>query len=82
MMPPISSSEPLETDPQRIKTLLTTTLPSYITKLERKQLAAERSAGAKAKRIEELKGENSLLRNKIRVLEETVSALKTRRPLS
>jgi len=51
MMSP-TPSEPLETDPKKIKALLATILPSYITKLERKQLGAEKSAQAKAKRIE------------------------------
>jgi hypothetical protein len=49
--------------PQSIKGLisdLSSTLPSYISKLERKQLASEKSNEAKARKIEELERENNL----------------------
>lgn len=106
--PSPSHSLPTTTEtPESIKTLLsdlTSTLPAYIAKLERKQIASEKSNEAKLRKIGELETDNGLcvllasavssyvfrnanmvlcrrLRNKIRVLEETVSALKARRPL-
>lgn len=49
--------------PESIKSLLSdlsTTLPSYVAKLERKQVAAEKSNEAKVKKIEELEKENGM----------------------
>jgi hypothetical protein len=49
--------------PESIKTLisdLSSALPSYIAKLERKQMASEKSSEAKARKIEELDRENSM----------------------
>ena len=51
------------TTPETIKTLisdLSSTLPPYIAKLERKQIASEKSSEAKARKIEELERENTL----------------------
>jgi hypothetical protein len=51
------------TTPETIKTLisdLSSTLPPYIAKLERKQIASEKSSEAKARKIEELERENIL----------------------
>jgi hypothetical protein len=85
-LPSPSHSLPTTTGtPESIQTLLsdlTSTLPAYIAKLERKQVAGEKSNEVKLKKIEELERDNGMLRNKIRVLEETVSALKARRPLA
>jgi len=61
---------------------VTTIFPAYIAKLERKQVASEKSNEAKMRKIEELEKDITSLRNKNRVLEETVSALKARRLLS
>ena len=61
-----SPSHPLPTTtgtPESIKTLLsdlTTTLPAYITKLERKLVAAEKSSEAKLKKIGELERDNGM----------------------
>ncbi|KII92825.1 hypothetical protein PLICRDRAFT_37618 [Plicaturopsis crispa FD-325 SS-3] len=54
--------------------------PAYIRKLERRRLAAEKSSDAKTRRIGELEAENQSLKTKLRVMEETISALKSRRP--
>ncbi|OBZ67163.1 hypothetical protein A0H81_12811 [Grifola frondosa] len=54
-------------------------IPDFVRKLERKQKAAQKSNEIKSKRIAELEQEIQRLQNKNRALEETVSALRTRR---
>ncbi|KZP05284.1 hypothetical protein FIBSPDRAFT_877727, partial [Athelia psychrophila] len=68
--------------PEEIQALVdgASALPAFIAKLQRRNVAAERSAEAKGRKIEELQGENDRLKNKVRVLEETIAAVRARRP--